>query len=251
MRLEASTWGEIAAYLCRSQAIVIPVGSTEQHGPTGLCGTDFICPDLIAQKAEERRELLVAPVLAYGMSQHHLAFPGTVTLSPSTYIAVIKDLCLSLARHGFRQIFILNGHGGNTASLQAAISEIYFEASIAGTSAKFAVMARNWWQLEGIGQEIEKLYGGLEGYHATPSEFAVAAMRYPALLDKTDKAGTEPAVTGPVRDAMDFRDRFPDGRVGSAPAAARAVHGRLLVDRAADALLAELDRFATLDSGSI
>ena len=77
MYLQLSTWTEIESYLSRSKAILIPVGSTEQHGPTGLIGTDAICPQIIAGKAAEMTDILVAPTFPVGSAQHHLAFPGT------------------------------------------------------------------------------------------------------------------------------------------------------------------------------
>ena len=88
MLLALSTWPEIAAWLDRCRTIVIPIGSNEQHGPTGLLGTDWLCPEIIAHEAERRGgEILVAPTFNIGMAQHHLAFPGTISLRPSTFQA--------------------------------------------------------------------------------------------------------------------------------------------------------------------
>src|SRR5665213_2401730 len=151
MLMHLSTWPEIEAYLERSRAIVVPIGSNEQHGPTGLLGTDWLCPEIIAHQAsKDGGDILVAPTFNIGMAQHHLGFPGTISLRPSTFIAAIGDWTRSLALHGFQRIYFLNGHGGNVASIEAAFSEIYAEASFAHRPAGFALKLRNWWDLSGV-----------------------------------------------------------------------------------------------------
>src|SRR5246500_465900 len=150
MLLHLSTWAEIEDFLGRSKTVVIPIGSNEQHGPTGLLGTDWQCPEIIAHAAEKQGDLLVAPTFNIGMAQHHLGFPGTISLRPSTFQAAIADWTGSLVRHGFERIYFLNGHGGNVASIEAAFSEIYADASFARRRAGFSLKLRNWWDLKGV-----------------------------------------------------------------------------------------------------
>ena len=152
MLLHLETWPAVEDYLRRSRGIVIPIGSTEQHGPNGLIGTDAICAEVVARGLGEAAEALVAPTIAVGMAQHHLAFAGSMTLRPSTLIAVVRDCIASLARHGFRGFYFVNGHGGNIATLSAAFSEIYADASLASADNAPALRCRlrNWWQAPAV-----------------------------------------------------------------------------------------------------
>ena len=243
MLLPLSTWPEIEAQLQRSKTIVIPIGSNEQHGPTGLLGTDFLCPEIIACEAEGRApEMLVGPTFAIGMAQHHLGFPGTITLRPSTFMAAIRDWTASLTAHGFERLYWLNGHGGNVATIEAAFSEIYAEASFARRPAGFVLKLRNWWELPGVTRLCNDLFPSGHGSHATPSEIAVTQYAYPDHI-KTANYAPRIAPTGPIREAADFRARFPDGRMGSDPIQATPEKGAEIVARAAQGLIEEVEAF--------
>ena len=123
MQLQLKTWQFVDDYLKTRTGIMIPIGSTEQHGPTGLIGTDALTAEMIARGAGEKVGALVAPTISVGMAQHHLAFAGSVTLRPTTLIAVVRDTVVSLARHGFTHIFIVNGHGSNASICDLAARE--------------------------------------------------------------------------------------------------------------------------------
>ena len=236
MQLQLQTWQEVETYLQTSRGIILPIGSTEQHGPTGLIGTDAICAEVIARGVGEATGALVAPTIAVGMAQHHLGFAGSMTLHPSTLIAVLQDMVESLARHGFERFYFLNGHGGNIATLAAAFSEIYAARSLAARNTP-AVKCRlkNWWQNRGTLEIAKELYGDAEGSHATPSEVAVTQFAYP---DAIKSAALDPPVAprGDFTDAADYRRKFPDGRIGSNPGLATPEAGRRLYEAAVAAI---------------
>jgi len=172
MQLHQSSWPEIEQYLKTSTGIIIPIGSTEQHGPNGLLGTDAICPEVIAKLAGDESGILVGPTFNVGSAQHHLGFPGTITLRPSTMIAAMTDWTSSLMRHGFDRIYWFNGHGGNIAPVNSAFSEIYSEFSFrrAGSNQKpIRLFLRNWWELGGVGELCRELFPVGEGSHDNPS----------------------------------------------------------------------------------
>jgi creatinine amidohydrolase len=242
MLLTKSTWPEIEARLKRSAAVVIPIGSNEQHGPTGLLGTDWMCPEIIAHEAQSQGDLLVAPTFNIGMAQHHLGFPGTISLRPSTFIAAIGDWVRSLSAHGFTRLYFLNGHGGNVASVEAAFSEIYAGYSFEGRKAPIACKLRNWWELPGVHALANRQFPVGHGSHATPSEIAVTQWAYPDAI-KTAAYAPPIANTGPIREAADFRSRFPDGRMGSDPGQATPEKGGELVRLAAAGLIREVAEF--------
>lgn len=149
----------------------------------------------------------------------------------------------SLAAHGFEKILFLNGHGGNVASIEAAFSELYAEASFARRPAGFALKLCNWWDLEGVGELAKAQFPTGHGIHATPSEIAVTQWAYPDSI-KTADYSPRIAPWGPIREAFDFRARHVDGRMGSDPAQASPEKGRDLVMMAAQGLIREVEAFS-------
>ncbi len=246
MQLRFSTWPEVEAYLEASKSIVIPIGSTEQHGPNGLIGTDALCPESLAEALGERTGALIAPTISVGMAQHHLGFPGSITLRPSTLIAVIQDTVNSLVRHGFERFWFLNGHGGNVATVTAAFSEVYAGASLAGDESRMRCALRNWWEAEGVMALSKRLFGEADGSHATCGEVSLTQYAYPHSI-KTATMDPPIAPTGPIYDAADYRKRFPDGRIGSNPSLASPEAGEQLFAKALLGLEKDFQAFASGD----
>jgi creatinine amidohydrolase len=245
MKLQLSTWPEIEHYLTESRVVVIPIGSTEQHGPTGMIGTDALCPEIVAAGMAAHRRLLIAPTLAVGMAQHHLAFPGSISLRPSTLIRVVSDVVESLSAQGFSHFFFLNGHGGNIATVQAAFSEIWAASSFAGGQSALRLSLCNWFQGVRVGRLSRALFADGEGSHATPSEISLVLSAYPQAR-RDGPLDPEQAPTGPIHDAADFRRRHPDGRMGARSGMASAEHGHALREAAVADALEALERFVSL-----
>lgn len=97
---------------------ILPVGSTEVHGPHMPLGTDAIVAHEIARRAAEKEEAVVLPPLYYAYVQETAHFPGTMSLSAKTLLGVLEDVCDEVARNGFKKILIVNGHGGNNVLLR-------------------------------------------------------------------------------------------------------------------------------------
>ena len=259
MRLERSTWTEVEAYLERSTGILIPLGSTEQHGPGGLIGTDALVAEGIACRAASHGDgILVAPVIAYTPAQFNLAFPGTVSLRAGTFARVIEDVVDSLAGSGFRAFYFLNGHGANAAPLRSACHDIHQRRALASPPMPpLRFRLKSWWELPETDALRRRYYGAGEGIHATPSEISItrALSRVPQTERTT--AHWSPLSAEQLRDragdahedAHTHRAAFPDGRVGSNPALSSAAHGKALLAVAAREVAADYRRFVEEEPG--
>ena len=245
MRLQLTSWPEVESYLNRSVGIIVPVGSTEQHGPTGLIGTDAICAEVLAWRAGEIADAMVGPTITVGMSEHHMQFPGSVTLRPITLIAVIRDVILSLTRHGFRRLFFINGHGGNTPSIDAAIFEAYTEAPQLVTGGDdLRCLNGEWWETPSAEKLSNELFGDKDGDHASASEVSIASAAYPDHV-KTADLDPQVAPSSHVFGPGDFRRRYPEGRMGSHPELATVEAGETIIEAVAADLAKNYAEFLT------
>lgn len=111
---------DIAARLREGALPLLVTGSVEQHGPHLPCGTDYFAALVIAQRVAEKLDALLLPLGPLGVAPYHQAFPGSLTLTPETFIALFREVCQGLARSGARRAAVLNWHEGNVAPLQVA-----------------------------------------------------------------------------------------------------------------------------------
>jgi len=118
------TWKQAEEALQTTDMVIIPVGSIEQHGTHLPLCSDIYYAIEVAKLIAQETDVLVAPAVFAGLSEHHMGFPGTVSLSPETFEAVVFETAQSLIAHGIRKVMIYNGHGGNTASVTRVIHKI-------------------------------------------------------------------------------------------------------------------------------
>jgi creatinine amidohydrolase/Fe(II)-dependent formamide hydrolase-like protein len=131
--LEEMTWEDARDRFKESDVAVLPVGSTEQHGPHLPVSTDAFDVYWLAKETIKRvtsPKPVVLPPINYGISYHHMAFPGTISVAPETLISTVCDIGYSLVAHGLKKLLILNGHGGNTPALKCAMQKLAHEKSI-------------------------------------------------------------------------------------------------------------------------
>ena len=244
IRLDLQSWPEVEEYLKNCQGIILPIGSTEQHGPTGAIGTDAFTAQAVALEVGRKTGVFVAPIQPFGMAEHHLGFPGTMSLKPSTLILLLNDLFLSLLRNGFQRIYLINGHGGNIATIKAAFMQAYNSASSENipNAKDFRFKLNNWFMAQEVSKFARENYGNKEGQHATPSEISMTLHIWPSLKNK-QRPLKKPSPSGPIYGSEDFRIRYPDGRIGSDPYLANEYHGEKLLELASEALANDLTDF--------
>lgn len=137
VRIAQMNWMQVEAQAARDDRCVLPLGSVEQHGYLSLA-TDAILADKVAGEAAEPLAIPVFPVLAYGVTPGFLAFPGTVSLRLSTYIALMQDMLDGFYAAGFRRIVLVNGHGGNAPIMT-------FATEWMGMHGDASIRMHNWW----------------------------------------------------------------------------------------------------------
>jgi creatinine amidohydrolase len=167
--LERMTWPEVEEAIGRGiDAVLLPIGTIEQHGPHMPLDTDcFIARSLCTRTAElgesDGLSILVAPTLNVTLSWYHMQFPGSLRLSTTTFLQVFREVCDSLAHHGLERIVAVNGHGGNVAALTVAVNH-YFE-----TTGRRVFLAQ-WWDL--AADVLAQVEGPL--IHAEEAETSIA-----------------------------------------------------------------------------
>ncbi len=218
MRLFDVNWQQIDAYLDTDDRVVLPIGSTEQHGFLSL-GTDAILAERVAVEAAEPLGIPVLPVLPFGMAPYFSAFPGSLTLRLSTYVAVVRDLLDTLSGQGFRRIAVVNGHGGN-APVTGAIREWLAQER----DSRMQVVFTSWYAAPKVAAlaasfESNPTYGGwFENFPWT---------RLPGVeLPTQAKAHVPPEVVAQATPA-DLRELTRDGSFGGSYALSDEVMGQI------------------------
>lgn len=230
MHLAEATWPDVETLGGETELAILPVGSTEQHGPHAPLGTDRYAATAVADAATERfdGEVAVAPTIPVGISEEHRHFAGTLWVAPETFRSYIRDILQSLAHHGFDRIVVVNGHGGNTE----ALGEVCRRVTRDGDA--YAVPF-TWF--EAVSHE------SVDIGHAGPIETAFLRHLHPDLVreDRIEDAAAGGADAwgewiGPTNLAVDTAEFSENGTVGD-PRDGDAAMGESLISEATDVLL--------------
>ena len=237
MILSDVSWEECREYLGRDNRVILPIGATEAHGRQLGLGCDYLLADAIARSAGERGGVMVAPVLAYGMSHHLTGFEGTMTLTPETLIHVLTDLLRSLYRHGFRRVLVVNGHGGNDAALRSAA------VVVTGEVTGLRVKAMAWWTEPAVTKLVEEVAGTQRGTHAAIHEtsFLMAVRPEAVKIGRTAKRDSPVVSSRELIGPQAFALTYPDGVMGLDPSGATPELGNKIFEKAVEICLQELE----------
>jgi creatinine amidohydrolase len=194
---------EVESFLAHHHKVIVPVGSTEQHGPHGPLLTDALIPTEVARRIAPRVNALVGPTINYSLSYPHVGFTGLVHIRVPTFMALIEDVCIGLATAGFRKIVFLNGHYDNTYAIAYACATA--QARLPEGVQAYPV---NYW--DGLStDEASEFFGPNTGLHANRGEISAVMAINSGLVD-LDAANAEmppfPEVTNtaPVHTAFFF-----------------------------------------------
>lgn len=223
------------------EKVILPLGSLESHGPHMPFATDAFTAWLIAREVAARVErTAVLPPVPYGMSEHYRDFPFTVSLTFETETAIIRDILTSLAREGIRRVFILNGHDGNIAPIEAATRTVkvaHPEMRIVSLDAWWETLARL------LPDDFYEVWGGLG--HGGEGEFSMGLTLFPGLCRPDLARGVVPDRLPPHAEAKWlFRELTDCGATGD-PTKGSREKGRVMKDRLVDALV---EVFGVLDA---
>jgi creatinine amidohydrolase len=132
IRYDELTWPEIREAIARQPVVLLPFGAVEDHGLHLPLNTDNLIVEAICLEAARRApgEMLVMPLVAYGLDEHHMDFPGTISVDMQTLLAYVSQVAISAARHGFSHILIVNGHGSNAPLADLAARRVVLETGI-------------------------------------------------------------------------------------------------------------------------
>lgn len=238
--LDTCTWPRVKAEIEQGRdCVVVALGATEQHGPHLPLATDALIGDHLARLVADRLDAFVAPTVRVGCSSHHLAFPGTLSVSDSTFAAVVNDLVHSLARGGFRKIVLIPTHGGNFTPLGAALAQI---GEVDGVEIRALTDVRVLLAIAQLGASDHDVPLGCGGLHAGEWETSMLLAIHSDLVDMTR---AEAGYTGDLDKALATLfhagvDSISSNGVLGDPSNASAEHGERYWSLALDLVLAEV-----------
>lgn len=208
-QLRHMTWPETKRRL-RKDIVLIPAGSTEQHGHHMPLGTDHLIAERLAAEVAEKLDCIVAPTIPYGISSEHRQFPGTVWISFESFRMILTDICRSLGRHGAKKIVLVNAHGGQQFAAQYIARHLRDEGIYLGV--------HEWW--EAHTEEFDNATYGKKARHwghGCVKETSLGLALFPehVRMNKAKDLATNwgPRFHGGVK-TLDCADFAPRGSIG-------------------------------------
>ena len=239
-------WKELTAEDLRAKAaanaiVVLPVASMEQHGPHLPVGVDtFLCEAVCkagAEIAAKDMPVVVAPTLWCGMAEHHMAFGGTFTFDIPTYRAVLGAFLKSIERHGFKCVFIVNGHGGNIAALNSFLPDFARESHLKLYATTYFELSKS--DLAPLLEDQKSVHHACEVETSMMMVVAPETVKHDRLGQAFGMLNGDPRKAFPAQRFHSFKDLTPSGVVGDARRA-NADKGKKLLAVCAEGLAAAL-----------
>jgi len=253
--LNEMTWEDVKEAIEDNQVIVLPVGSTEQHGQHLPLDTDaFLCLSVAAEAAKRSGHAIVAPPVVFGYSPHHMSFPGTITVDPHTLINLLVEVTLSLVHHGFKKVLLLNGHGGNRGPVATAASEAQEKLN---RKAKIAAASYFDFGIAKVSSTRDSEVGGM--CHSCEYETSLELFLRPQLVRKEkikrcmppevikDYVSYDLLKPSIVNMTLDTKEISPESGVCGDPTVASAEKGRIFFNAVVDDIAEFLKRFYELE----
>jgi creatinine amidohydrolase len=249
MELSQLSWPAVEV-LDKDTPIVFPVAALEQHGHHLPVFTDSLLLGEIVRRAHERLkdQLLLAPLMWLGNSDHHMDFPGTLSARARTYLEMLSDLANDFITHGFRRIVFINGHGGNDVPGRQAMFEVRQQHR---NRHDLLLLFATYWNLGGKPHEADASFHQHEMAHADEWETSMILRLAPQLVGNYKKAEPVEAGTGfaPAFRAWTTKDRTKPGHLGF-PHLASAEKGEVLFRTFTDDVVRLLERVVKWDGKS-
>jgi len=239
------TWAELGAMVEHQPVILLPTGSTEQHGRHLPLDVDLFLAESICLEAARRMDgrALVLPPIPYGLNLHHIDFPGTIHIEPETFIAFCLDVTKSVAWHGFEKILLVNGHGSNGSLVDLVARKTVLQTHSLCAALSYFPLAM---------EEFHKVRDTEVIAHADEFETSLYLHLAPERV-QMDKAAEDNDVAGdymssdslsryPVR-FSDYWGRWTELGVHGDPTTATAAKGKAIFEAAVSGLVGVVDEF--------
>ena len=197
MYLADEAWPDLATYFESESLALVPLGSTEQHGPHLPESTDHVIAEELAREAAARTGYLCTPTVNVGISRHHRQFPGTMWVSPDTFRDYVREITRNLTYHGIDRVVYVNAHGGNVNALREVAKNLH---------AAEECYALEWMWDESIPDLVSELFEH-NGPHGGPKETAM--LRYLTDLVHADRLAE--ARDGGIRDIWNEEGTYRNG----------------------------------------